>query len=86
MMLSQLLGLRVRDADGRRLGRVTEVRAKRDDDGTPRVVELLLGRDGLRHRLTGRSRRPTHALDFDPARKPVGRTLRADAAELRDLG
>lgn len=51
--LSELLGCKVVDQSGRRLGRVYEAKAHWERDGTVVVDELLLGRSGLRRRLRG---------------------------------
>jgi hypothetical protein len=51
--LSSLIGLPVRDADGKRLGRVFELRAHRDRDGFLVLDRLLVGRRGLWKRLRG---------------------------------
>jgi sporulation protein YlmC with PRC-barrel domain len=51
ILLSDLLGRRVVDEDGRELGRVHEVRA--DSVAQPRVGELLVGGRSLRARLLG---------------------------------
>jgi hypothetical protein len=67
MRISMLVDARVRDPGGRMLGRVTEIRASDPGDGRPRVRELLLGRAGLRHRLTGRGG-ATHVVPFDAVR------------------
>jgi sporulation protein YlmC with PRC-barrel domain len=53
--LSDLIGMKVRDADGRNLGRVFELRAVRDGDGFLVIDRILIGRQGLWKRL----RRPT---------------------------
>jgi sporulation protein YlmC with PRC-barrel domain len=51
--LSSLIGLPVRDADGKTLGRVFELRAHRDRDGYLVIDRLLIGRRGLWKRLRG---------------------------------
>jgi sporulation protein YlmC with PRC-barrel domain len=51
--LSSLIGLSVRDADGRTLGRVFELRARRDSDGFLVIDRILIGRRGLWKRLRG---------------------------------
>jgi sporulation protein YlmC with PRC-barrel domain len=53
LAFSDLIGLPVRDQAGRRLGRVFEVRAHWDRDGTAVVDELLASRRGLLRRLRG---------------------------------
>lgn len=50
---SDLIGREVRDRDGRGHGRVYEVRAHRQHDGSILVDELLVGRRGLLRRLRG---------------------------------
>jgi hypothetical protein len=51
--LSELLGRKVVDQSGRRLGRVYEAKAHWERDGTVVVDELILDRGGLRRRLRG---------------------------------
>lgn len=51
--LSTLIGKSVRDADGRKLGRVFELHAARDGDGFLVVDRILVGRRGLWRRLRG---------------------------------
>jgi len=51
--LSELLGRRVVDPSGRRLGRVYEARAHWEREGTVVIDELILSRGGLRRRLRG---------------------------------
>lgn len=50
---SELIGVRVHDSNGRRLGRVYEVRGHWQSDGSIVVDELLIGSGGLRKRLRG---------------------------------
>jgi sporulation protein YlmC with PRC-barrel domain len=50
---SDLVGSRVSDQSGRSLGRVFEVRAHWDRDGSVLVDELIVGRRGLWRRLRG---------------------------------
>lgn len=64
MNVSDLIDATVHDQDGRRCGRVTEVRAHTPPGGPPRVTELLLGPHGLHRRLTGRGT-ATHTVRFD---------------------
>jgi sporulation protein YlmC with PRC-barrel domain len=54
--LSSLIGRPVRDADGRKLGRVFELRARRDGDGSLVIDRILIGRRGLWKRLRGPAR------------------------------
>lgn len=51
--LSSLIGLPVRDADGKSLGRVFELRAHRDREGFLVIDRILTGRRGLWKRLRG---------------------------------
>lgn len=51
--LSALMGRKVVDQSGRRLGRVYEAKAHWERDGTVVVDELILDRGGLRRRLRG---------------------------------
>jgi sporulation protein YlmC with PRC-barrel domain len=51
--LSDLIGREVRDQSGSRLGRVWEVRAHWERDGTIVFDELLVGRGALLKRLRG---------------------------------
>jgi len=55
--LSTLIGLRVRDADGKSLGHVFELRARRDRGGLLVIDRILIGRRGLWRRLRGPSGR-----------------------------
>jgi hypothetical protein len=82
MRISALIDATLYDHDGGRLGRVTEVRATHHDDAAPQVTELLLGRPGLRHRLTGRGRH-THAIDLTQVTIDAPGRLRADRSALR---
>lgn len=51
--LSELLGRKVVDQSGRRVGRVYEAKGRWEPDGTVVIDELILGRSGLRRRLRG---------------------------------
>lgn len=51
--LSELLGRKVVDQSGRKLGRVYEAKGHWERDGTILIEELILGRGGLRRRLRG---------------------------------
>lgn len=51
--LSELLGRKVVDQSGRKLGRVYEARAHWEGEGTVVIDELIVGRGGLRRRLRG---------------------------------
>lgn len=61
--LSELLGRKVVDQSGRRLGRVYEVKGNWQPDRTIAIEGLLLGRAGLWRRLRGPGR---HELDVIP--------------------
>jgi sporulation protein YlmC with PRC-barrel domain len=50
---SELIGSRVNDQNGRSLGRVFEIRAHWEGDGTILLDELLVGRRALWRRLRG---------------------------------
>jgi len=51
--LSELLGRKVLDQSGRKLGRVYEAKGHWERDGTVVIDELILSRGGLRRRLRG---------------------------------
>jgi sporulation protein YlmC with PRC-barrel domain len=51
--MSELLGRRVVDQSGRKLGRVYEAKGHWERDGTIVIDELILDRGGLRRRLRG---------------------------------
>jgi sporulation protein YlmC with PRC-barrel domain len=51
---SELIGLPVRDPNGRALGRIYEARGRWLQDGTISIDELLIGRRGVLKRLRGR--------------------------------
>lgn len=51
--ISEIIGLRVRDQSGRSLGRVSEVRAHWNGDGTIGLDELMVGGRALWRRLRG---------------------------------
>jgi len=53
LALSELLGRKVIDQSGRRLGRVYEAKGHWERDGTVVIDELILDRGGLRRRLRG---------------------------------
>jgi sporulation protein YlmC with PRC-barrel domain len=63
--LSELLGRRVVDQSGRRLGRVYEAKARWERDGTIVIEALILGRGGLRRRLRGPGGGDTHSVPWD---------------------
>ena len=56
--VAHLIGARVYDASGRKLGRVHELRGHREDDGTVVVDELLLGPRAIWKRMRGPGPRP----------------------------
>jgi sporulation protein YlmC with PRC-barrel domain len=51
--LSELLGRKVVDQDGRPVGRVYEAKGRWQRDGSVVIEELILSRGGLRRRLRG---------------------------------
>ena len=51
--MSELLGRKVLDQSGRKLGRVYEAKGHWERDGTVVIDELILDRGGLRRRLRG---------------------------------
>jgi hypothetical protein len=51
--VAHLLGVRVYDQNGKKLGRVHELRGHHEDDGSVVLDELLLGRGALLKRLRG---------------------------------
>jgi sporulation protein YlmC with PRC-barrel domain len=63
--LSELLGRKVVDPSGRRLGRVYEAKAHWERDGTIAVDELILSRGGMRRRLRGPGGGETHSVAWD---------------------
>ena len=83
MRVSALVGAQVRDPDGRLLGRVRELRAE-DGGGDLRVTALLLGRQGVHHRLTGRGG-PTHEVAFTDVARGTDGSLTARPEALREL-
>lgn len=99
--IEELLGARVRDAEGRTVGRIEEIRAVPDGDGLV-VSHYLLGPTGWRERLSlrglslrlrtlrgarrsGLQRLSWEALDVSDPRRPVLR-LSASAAASRPAG
>ena len=99
--IEDLLGARVRDAGGRTVGRIREIRAVPDGDGLV-VSHYLLGPTGWRERLSlrglglrlrilrgarrfGLPRVPWEALDVSDPRRPVLR-LNASEAASRSAG
>lgn len=50
---SDLIGCEVRTESGERLGRVHELRAHADGDGGWLLMGLIVGRRGMRERLSG---------------------------------
>jgi sporulation protein YlmC with PRC-barrel domain len=63
--LSELLGRKVVDQSGRKLGRVYEAKAHWERDGTVAIDELLVGRGGLRRRLRGPGRPAEQAIPWE---------------------
>lgn len=63
--LSELLGRKVVDQSGRRLGRVYEAKAHWERDGTVAIDELILSRGGLRRRLRGPGGGETRSVPWD---------------------
>ena len=61
--LSELLGRKVVDQSGRRLGRVYELKGRWQPDGTVAIEGLIVGRLGLLRRLRGPGR---HEPDLVP--------------------
>jgi sporulation protein YlmC with PRC-barrel domain len=51
--LSELVGRKVVDQSGRRVGRVYEARGHWEPDGTVVIDELVLSQGGMRRRLRG---------------------------------
>lgn len=62
--LSELLGRRVVDQSGRRLGRVYEAKGHWEGDAVV-IDELLLGRTGIRRRLRGPGGPEKQAVPWD---------------------
>ena len=83
-------------ADGKKVGRVADVRAYWRQDGTLVLTHLLVGPEALGGRVSSRLRRPLHRLlrgrfDHrialgDVAEVGVNVKLRRRAAEYRHLG
>jgi sporulation protein YlmC with PRC-barrel domain len=63
--LSELLGRKVVDQSGRRLGRVYEAKAHWERDGTVVIDELILSRNGLRRRLRGPGGGETNSVPWE---------------------
>jgi sporulation protein YlmC with PRC-barrel domain len=74
MLISDVLGAKVADDDGRELGRVYDVRVEKLLHRTPdghrlKVVGLVVGQRGIRERLgldTGRTSKPKVERDLIP--------------------
>lgn len=63
--LSELLGRKVVDQSGRRVGRVYEARGHWERDGTVVIDELVLGRSGMRRRLRGPGGPDRHSVRWE---------------------
>jgi hypothetical protein len=63
--VAHLIGARVHDPSGRKLGRVHELRGHREDDGTVVVDHLLLGPRGFWVRLRGPSATEPRAIPWE---------------------
>jgi sporulation protein YlmC with PRC-barrel domain len=63
--VGHLIGARVHDAGGRKLGRVHELRGHRRDDGTVVVDHLLLGPRSFWIRLRGPSGADPRAIPWE---------------------
>jgi hypothetical protein len=77
LRVEQLLGRRVRDAAGRVVGRLEELRARRSGD-TWEVTEFDLGRTALLERLAIRH------FGWVPGKGPAGYRARWDQIDLSD--
>jgi len=62
--LSELLGRKVLDQSGRKLGRVYEAKAHWEGDAVV-IDELLLGRTGVRRRLRGPGGPERHSVPWE---------------------
>ena len=63
--VAHLIGARVHDTSGRKLGRVHELRGHREDDGTVVVDQLLLGPRSFWVRLRGPSGARPRAIPWE---------------------
>lgn len=63
--LSELLGRKVVDQSGRRLGRVYEAKGRWERDGTVVIEELILSSGGMRRRLRGPGGGETHSVPWE---------------------
>jgi len=63
--LSELLGRKVIDQSGRRVGRVYEAKGHWERDGTVVIDELILSRGGLRRRLRGPGGPEEHSVPWE---------------------
>ena len=63
--LSELLGRKVVDQSGRKLGHVYEAKAHWEADGTVVIDELILDRGGMRRRLRGPGGPEEHAIPWE---------------------
>lgn len=63
--LSELLGRKVVDQSGRRVGRVYEARGHWGGEGTVVIDELVLSRSGMRRRLRGPGGPDRYSVPWD---------------------
>lgn len=63
--LSELLGRKVVDQSGRRVGRVYEAKGHWERDGTVVIDELILSSGGLRRRLRGPGGPEKHSVPWE---------------------
>ncbi len=63
--LSQLMGRKVVDQSGRKLGRVYEAKAHWEGDGTVVLDALIFGRGGMRRRLRGPGGAEEQSIPWD---------------------
>jgi sporulation protein YlmC with PRC-barrel domain len=73
--LSELLGRKVVDQSGRKLGRVYEAKGHWERDGTVVIDELILSRGGLRRRLRGPGGPEEQAIAWEQVVELPGETV-----------
>ena len=73
--LSELMGRKVVDQSGRRLGRVYETKGHWERDGTVVIDELILDRGGLRRRLRGPGGPEEQAFPWEAVVEMTGDTI-----------